>query len=135
MRWMSRMITHCFKENKDYQILLLKKVNKYGIGGSNKIGHIITLNMAKELYALMEIKSSFRIWIKRMIGYGFVQNVGYQVLPYKNVRQRGGQNKLEHAVTIHNFKEGKDFVIIKIKNDFNSRGRRKLDEANDHLWL
>ena len=43
------MIAYGFKQGKDYQILLLKNEKQYGWGGSNKIDHIITQDMAKKI--------------------------------------------------------------------------------------
>lgn len=45
--WFNRMIEYGFTENQDF--LLLKNEQQTGRGGHNKVGHIIKLDMAKEI--------------------------------------------------------------------------------------
>ena len=47
---------------------------------------------AKELHSFIEMETRFDIWIKRMLDYGFIENVDYQCL-YKNVQMPNGGHK------------------------------------------
>ena len=72
----------------------------------------------RELYALMGVKTPYRTWIKRMIGYGFKEGKDYQEVTNKFVRN--GRPPLEHAITAHMAKE-----VSMIQNTPESKLARK----------
>ena len=43
----------------------------------------------RELYEVLGIKTQFTIWIKRMIEYGFVENVDYTAINQKRLTAQG----------------------------------------------
>lgn len=62
---------------------------------------------AKELYAFLETETRFDIWIKRMLEYGFTQDVDFQCL-YKNVQMPNGGSKQaldDYALSLNCSKE------------------------------
>lgn len=57
---------------------------------------------ARELHSFFEIKTPFTTWIKRMLDYGFEENLDYQAInifvSHKN--KVGGTNKVDYALTL-----------------------------------
>lgn len=56
---------------------------------------------ARELYQFLEIRADFTHWMKRMLDYGFEENIDY-LLHVKNDEQksgRGGYNKVDYFLT------------------------------------
>lgn len=55
----------------------------------------------RELYEVLEVSSNFTTWVKRMIEYGFQENVDYTLLS-KNGTQKGsgGHNKVDYILTL-----------------------------------
>ena len=70
---------------------------------------------ARELYSFLEPKTRFNDWIKRMLDYGFVQNIDYQVflitekrviIENQNFTNSGGDRKSkDYALTVGCAKE------------------------------
>ena len=64
--WIKRMLTfggrEGFKEGVDYEIvLLIKKDQQKGSGGSNKIDYLITIEMAKEIAMLQRTDKGWEV--------------------------------------------------------------------------
>lgn len=61
----------------------------------------------KELYTFLEIGENWSDWTKRMLGYGFEQNVDYQAISVfmKHENGIGGTNKKDYALTLDTAKE------------------------------
>lgn len=60
----------------------------------------------RDLYDALEVKTAYKDWFPRMCEYGFQENVDYarcSNLSSKN--QHGGQNKIDHQITIPMAKE------------------------------
>lgn len=61
----------------------------------------------RELWEALEVETPYTTWVKRMCEYGFSENVDFATcfpnLESKN--QHGGQNKIDHQITIPMAKE------------------------------
>lgn len=57
---------------------------------------------ARELHSFFEIKTHFTTWIKRMLDYGFEENIDYQPINIfeHHHNKIGGTNKLDYALTL-----------------------------------
>lgn len=65
----------------------------------------ITLS-ARELHEFLEIKTKYATWFERMAEYGFTENIDYRVrYPKMGSENRGGQNKVDHEITLDMAKE------------------------------
>lgn len=60
---------------------------------------------ARELHKFLEIETRFNDWISRMMGYGFVENVDYQVLLKNEYNLSGGRPSTDYALTLDTAKE------------------------------
>ena len=60
---------------------------------------------ARELHEFLGIDTRFNDWISRMIGYGFVENVDYQVLLKNEYNLSGGRPSTDYALTLDTAKE------------------------------
>lgn len=59
----------------------------------------------RELYEFLEVKDNYTDWFKRMIGYGFTENVDFSTLSEKSDKPFGGRPKVNHAVSLDMAKE------------------------------
>lgn len=65
----------------------------------------ITLS-ARELHEFLEVRSHYKDWIKRMIGYGFEENVDYQTIAQKKATAQGNKTTFtDHEITLDMAKE------------------------------
>lgn len=65
----------------------------------------ITLS-GRELHDFLEVESNYTTWFKRMIEYGFAEDIDYQTcFPNLESENHGGQNKQDHQLTIDMAKE------------------------------
>ena len=60
---------------------------------------------ARELHKFLEVETRFNDWISRMMNYGFVKNVDYQVLLKNEYNLSGGRPSTDYALTLDTAKE------------------------------
>lgn len=104
--------------------------------------------MGRELHAALEVKTAYKDWFPRMCEYGFVENEDYtRCSNLSTENQHGGQNKIDHAITIPMAKElcmlqrsekGSFFrkYFIKVEEAWNSPEmimKRALEIANSRV--
>lgn len=104
----------------------------------------------RELHAALEIGSNYTTWFSRMCDYGFVEGIDYiSCFPNLESESHGGQNKLDHQLTIDMAKQicmiqrtetGRKFrqYFIKVEEAWNSPEAvmaRALQFANNQLAL
>lgn len=104
----------------------------------------------RELYAALEIGSNYTTWFSRMCDYGFVEGIDYiSCFPNVESESHGGQNKIDHQLTIDMAKQicmiqrtetGRKFrqYFIKVEEAWNSPEAimaRALQFANNQLAL
>ena len=104
--------------------------------------------MGRELHEALGVKTAYKDWFPRMCEYGFTEGEDYtrcSILSSEN--QHGGQNKIDHQLTIPMAKEicmlqrsekGKQFrqYFIKVEEAWNSPEmimKRALDFANSRI--
>ncbi|HIY04286.1 MAG TPA: phage antirepressor KilAC domain-containing protein [Candidatus Anaerotignum merdipullorum] len=63
--------------------------------------------MGRDLHELLEVNSNYTTWFKRMCDYGFTENIDYATCfpNLESENQHGGQNKIDHQLTIDMAKE------------------------------
>ena len=105
--------------------------------------------MGRELHEALEVNSNYTTWFNRMSEYGFTEGVDF-ISCFPNLEsenQHGGQNKVDHQLTIDMAKEicmiqrsekGKQFrqYFIEIENQWNTPEAvmaRALQMANQKL--
>ena len=54
----------------------------------------------RELHSVLEIGRDFTTWIKRMIVYGFEENVDYTVFTQTGVNPKGGRPQVDYILTL-----------------------------------
>lgn len=61
----------------------------------------------RELHEALEVESNYTTWMKRMCEYGFAENADYKTCfpNLESENQHGGQNKIDHQLTIPMAKE------------------------------
>lgn len=65
----------------------------------------ITLS-ARELHEFLEVGSNYTTWFNRMCEYGFKENIDFKIrFPKMESESRGGQNKIDHEITLDMAKE------------------------------
>src|SRR5574344_1966041 len=86
----------------------------------------------RELHAALEIGSNYTTWFSRMCDYGFVEGIDYiSCFPNLESESHGGQNKIDHQLTIDMAKQicmiqrtetGRKFrqYFIKVEEAWNS---------------
>ena len=86
----------------------------------------------RELHQVLEVKSRYNDWFKRMLEYGFTENIDYVTLTQKKVTAQGNENTyIDHALKIDMAKEiamlqrnekGKQIrqYFIEIEKEYNS---------------
>lgn len=105
--------------------------------------------MGRELHKALEVNSNYTTWFNRMSEYGFTEGVDFEsCFPnLKSENQHGGQNKIDHQLTIDMAKEicmiqrsekGKQFrqYFIEVENKWNTPEAvmaRALQFANRQL--
>lgn len=105
--------------------------------------------LGRELHERLEIKTDYSTWFKRMCEYGFNENIDYATCSsfLGSENQHGGQNKIDHQLTIEMAKEicmiqrsetGKKFrqYFIDIEKQWNTPEAvmaRALQYANNQL--
>ncbi|WP_434793875.1 hypothetical protein TPDSL_03270 [Terrisporobacter petrolearius] len=104
----------------------------------------------RELHAALEIGSNYTTWFSRMCDYGFVEGIDYiSCFPNLESESHGGQNKIDHQLTIDMAKQicmiqrtetGRKFrqYFIKVEEAWNSPEAvmaRALQFANTQLAL
>lgn len=61
---------------------------------------------ARESHEFLGIKTDFKIWMPRMIEYGFIENQDYTKFSIKNVtKPSGGRPEMDYAITLDMAKE------------------------------
>lgn len=83
---------------------------------------------AKDLHAFVDMSTRFDIWIKRMLEYGFIENVDYQCL-YKNVQMPNGGNRRvldDYALSLDCAKE----ISMLQRNEKGKRARQYFIEID-----
>lgn len=104
----------------------------------------------RELHAALEVGTKYADWFKRMCDYGFAEGMDYQTC-FSNLgsKMHGGQNKMDHQLTIDMAKQlcmiqrtdiGRQFrqYFIKVEESWNSPEAvmaRALQFANQQLEL
>lgn len=104
----------------------------------------------RELHAALEVGTKYADWFKRMCDYGFAEGMDYQTC-FSNLgsEMHGGQNKMDHQLTIDMAKQlcmiqrtdiGRQFrqYFIKVEESWNSPEAvmaRALQFANQQLEL
>ena len=86
---------------------------------------------ARELHAFVEMETRFDIWIKRMLEYGFTENVDFQCLN-KNVQMPNGGYKEaidDYALTLDCAKE----IAMIQKNDKGKQARKYFITCEEQL--
>lgn len=104
----------------------------------------------RELHAALEIGSNYTTWFSRMCDYGFVEGIDYiSCFPNLESESHGGQNKIDHQLTIDMAKQicmiqrtetGRKFrqYFIKVEEAWNSPEAvmaRALQFANNQLAM
>lgn len=69
----------------------------------NNKGHILV--NGRELYKFLGVKDNYTDWFKRMVGYGFVENVDFSTLSEKSDKPFGGRPRTDHAMVLDMAKE------------------------------
>lgn len=65
----------------------------------------ITLS-ARELHEFLEVSTRYNDWIKRMVEYGFSENIDYQAITQKRVTAQGNEaTYIDHEITLDMAKE------------------------------
>lgn len=60
----------------------------------------------RNLHNALQINSNYTTWFNRMCDYGFIENTDYYVcLPNLESESRGGQNKIDHQISINMAKQ------------------------------
>ena len=60
----------------------------------------------RELHSALEVNSNYTTWFNRMCDYGFTENIDYKTcFPNLETENHGGQNKVDHQITIDMAKE------------------------------
>ena len=60
----------------------------------------------RELHQVLEVKSRYNDWLKRMLEYGFTENIDYVTLTQKKVTAQGNENTyIDHAIKLDMAKE------------------------------
>ncbi|MGE7092580.1 phage antirepressor KilAC domain-containing protein [Lysinibacillus sp. NPDC048646] len=107
----------------------------------NENGDIIV--SGRDLYEFLGVKDNYTDWFKRMVTYGFTENVDFISLSEKSEKPTGGRPKLDHAIKLDMAKElsmiqrneqGKQArqYFIKVEKFWNSP-EVILKRAMDHL--
>jgi len=104
----------------------------------------------RDLYNALEVSSNYTTWFKRMCEYGFIENIDFKTcFPNLESEIHGGQNKIDHQLTIPMAKElcmiqrseiGRKFrqYFIKVEEAWNSPQTimsRALKIANNQLAI
>ena len=62
--------------------------------------------LGRDLHKALEVKTAYKDWFPRMCEYGFAENVDYvRCSNLSSEKQHGGQNKIDHQLTIPMAKE------------------------------
>lgn len=62
--------------------------------------------LGRDLHEMLEVQSDYSTWFKRMCEYGFAENIDYACSTFLgSENQHGGQNKIDHQLTIEMSKE------------------------------
>lgn len=59
----------------------------------------------RDLHDFLEVETPYRIWIQRMIEYGFTENVDFIGFEQKSTKPQGGRPQVNHALTLDMAKE------------------------------
>lgn len=59
----------------------------------------------RDLHDFLEVETPYRIWIQRMIEYGFTENVDFEGFEQKSTKPQGGRPQVNHALTLDMAKE------------------------------
>lgn len=59
----------------------------------------------RDLHDFLEVETPYRIWIQRMIGYGFTENLDFTSFEQKSTKPNGGRPQVDHALTLDMAKE------------------------------
>lgn len=87
----------------------------------------------RELHEFLEIKTEYKDWMPRMIGYGFIENVDFNVLNFEQVRKEGNRN-VKRIITDHEIKldMAKEIAMIQ-RNEKGKKARRYFIEV-EKAW-
>ena len=89
--------------------------------------HIVS---GRELHQFLEVKERYTQWYKRMIEYGFTENVDFTTVSEKTEIANGGyQEKINHAVTLNMAKQ-----IAMIQRTDKGRQAREYFIAIENAW-
>lgn len=106
--------------------------------------------LGRDLHEALEIKTRYADWFSRMCEYGFAENIDYTCFSnLSSENQHGGQNKIDHQLTIEMAKEicmiqrsekGKEFrkYFIEVEKAWNNPEMvmaRALKLANNKINL
>ena len=63
--------------------------------------------LGRDWHELLKVNSNYTTWFKRMCDYGFTENIDYATCfpNLESENQHGGQNKIDHQLTIDMAKE------------------------------
>uniref|UniRef100_UPI00403F0C48 antA/AntB antirepressor family protein n=1 Tax=Lentilactobacillus hilgardii TaxID=1588 RepID=UPI00403F0C48 len=59
----------------------------------------------RDLHDFLEVETPYRIWIQRMIEYGFTENLDFAGFEQKSTKPQGGRPQVNHALTLDMAKE------------------------------
>ncbi|KAL3949366.1 toxin Bro [Lactobacillus hilgardii] len=59
----------------------------------------------RDLHDFLEVETPYRIWIQRMIEYGFTENFDFAGFEQKSTKPQGGRPQVNHALTLDMAKE------------------------------
>lgn len=84
---------------------------------------------ARELHKFLEVETRFNDWISRMMNYGFVENVDYQVLLKNEYNLSGGRPSTDYALTLDTAKE----ISMIQRSDKGKQARQYFIECEKRL--
>ena len=89
---------------------------------------------ARELHNFLQVGRDFTTWVKgRITEYSFIENTDFTVVAIApqsgGANNRGGQNKVDYAITIEMAKE----LCMVEKNDYGKQARRYFIECEKQL--
>ena len=59
----------------------------------------------RDLHDFLEVETPYRIWIQRMIEYGFTESIDFAGFEQKSTKPQGGRPQVNHALTLDMAKE------------------------------
>lgn len=89
---------------------------------------------ARELHEVLEISTQFTIWIKRMIGYGFEENIDYTLVIQKRLTNNPKNPYTEETDYVLTLDMGKHIAMIQ-RSDIGMKVRNYFIECEKQLSI